>query len=108
MICSAGSRRCIAASGSRPSMAAVEPFKSANSTVTLLRSPSPARRCTGCRAAACSLGGAGLTVATSDLPQPAQKRSPGALTNLHDGHVRVSDDPQAVQKRPPDLLSVLQ
>src|SRR5437764_15162838 len=89
-------------------MAAVEPLRSANSTVTRLRSPSPARRCTGCLAAACSLAGAaGVTMAASPLPQPAQYRSLGTLAKPQDTHVRLSCAPHAVQNRPPDLLSVL-
>ena len=40
MICSAGSITVRATSGSRPSSSAVEPFKSANSTLMVLRSPS--------------------------------------------------------------------
>src|SRR6516164_846560 len=96
---SAGSTIARASSGSRSSISSIEPLMSANSAVTVLRSPSfEDDRLESLSHSACSTDtaisgvlendtgdGAVVLLATSVVPQSPQKRLPGGFSAPHFG-----------------------
>src|SRR5258708_6231637 len=97
-----------ASSGSRSAINSVEPLMSANSAVTVLRSPSMVDEPSDCSpvmsilGAAISVGG-GLTgeppvlLSISTVPHSPQNLSPGSLGALHRTHLAASEAPQSAQ-----------
>src|SRR5437868_11218060 len=81
-------------SGSLEPVWLVYPERSANSTVTGRRSPSPA--------------GAAMALVPTGLPHPPQKRSAGALAKPQVGQRNTSGPPHVEQKRREGSLSALQ
>ncbi len=79
-----------ASSGSRSCSSSVDPLMSANSAVTVLRSPSIADASsdavTRTDRVAASTGVAASAAATSDAPQSAQNFAPNALSERHFEH----------------------
>src|SRR3984893_10684065 len=112
MSCSTGSTIARASSGSRSRSSSVEPLMSANSAVTVLRSPLSA-------ASACSVGmrlsdavAAGdraeagcASAATSPPPQSTQNLSPGSAGAPQEGQTRLSSWPHWTQNFRPSRLS---
>src|SRR5207245_5158567 len=115
----------------RSARSSIEPFRSANSTVTCLRSPSRAlleariffARCWGVYASGepnrdtdgvgsgatgkAGVGEPGCGVATaSEAPQPPQNFSPDSLAKPHEGHATASAAPHSEQNRRPGRFSV--
>src|ERR1700694_2164708 len=85
MSCSTGSTIARASSGSRSSSSSVEPLMSANSAVTVLRSPSvnadaSAGAVTRTAGAADSTGVDSAAAALSEVPQSEQNVAPNALS----------------------------
>src|SRR5713101_9009045 len=102
-----------ASSGSRSSINSVEPLMSANSAVTVLRSPS------GTAGAVCSAeivisgvinedacDGALAFMAVSAVPQSPQKRLLGGFSTPHFGQQFVNGAPQSPQNFLPAGLSL--
>src|SRR6516165_40813 len=85
-----------ASSGSSSHISSVEPLISANSAVTVLRSPS---------AAPLAIGGGGDGKA-NDVAHCEQNLASGAFSKLHFGHRWVSGAPHWLQKRAPTALWV--
>src|ERR1700732_1041395 len=116
MSLSAGSTIARASSGSMSSIKSIEPLMSANSAVTVLRSPSSAVEASGCSGvtrmsgavdAACGeLAAADAALAVSAVPQSSQKADEGAFSAPHFGHLRDSGLPHAAQKFLLVVLSV--
>src|SRR5262249_21006492 len=79
-----------ASSGSRPARSSIEPLRSANSTVTCLRSPTRAAPEVRIFSARCCgvyfCGEAGAAAPSSRFPHPLQKRAPSGFTCPHPGH----------------------
>src|SRR5215469_6462520 len=96
MSCSTGSITPRASSGSRSRINSVEPLISANSAVTVLRSP---------LAAPLAAGGKDDDKA-NDVAHCEQNLASGALSKLHFGQRWLSDAPHWLQKRAPTALSV--
>src|SRR6266481_541198 len=107
-------KRCMIsdhASASICSASSIEPFTSANSTVTCLRSPSRAlrevrifsARCLGVEVA--DLGGAVAGPAVSATPQPPQNFSPGWFEAPHAAQIAASTAPHSAQYRRSARLS---
>src|SRR5262245_19083667 len=107
---STGSRIARASSGSRSAISSIEPFKSANSTVTCLRSPSSAARevrifsarCFGVYSFAeakrgCVAAAAGAGRGASCAPHSEQNFAEAALPWPHAGHARGSGAPHSEQ-----------
>ena len=94
-----------ASSGSRSARSSSEPFMSANSTVTCLRSPSSVPREVRIFSARCGgvyvSGEAKRTGAGARIgwPQPPQKRAPGSCTKPQRAHETWRAWPHATQKR---------
>src|SRR4029077_3008569 len=99
-----------ASSGSRSRINSVEPLMSANSAVTVLRSPSiavdasDAIRIAGSAAFAGSVWAADEGV--SDAPQSPQKSSPGSFGAPHFAQERANAPPHFEQNLRPSRLSV--
>src|SRR5207248_4543159 len=86
-------------SGSSSEASSVDAVRSANRTVTTLRSST-------WRSSAGLAGGAGETVASNAAPQFPQKRKPGGLVAPHTRHVALSALPHDPQKRNPAGFAV--
>src|SRR4029077_2859768 len=108
-------KRCMIsdhASASICSASSIEPFTSANSTVTCLRSPSRAlrevrifsARCLGVEGAG-DLGAAAAGPAVSAPPQPPQNFSPGWFEAPHEAQIAASTAPHSAQNRRSARLS---
>src|SRR5262249_54815963 len=80
-------------SASSRSCSAVEPIRSAKTTVTILRATTPAR------ATSRPTFGTGSGAATREAPQAPQNRWSGGFTWVQAGQARASEPPQAPQKR---------
>src|SRR6185295_1202544 len=108
---SRGSSSLRASSGSRSASSSMEPFRSAKSTVTCLRSPSRAARevrifsarCLGMYDSALAKRPAGSVV--SPAPQDRQNFLPGVTGVPQLGQAASSRAPQSSQKRAPASLS---
>src|ERR1700732_3707649 len=107
MSCSTGSTIARASSGSRSSINSVEPLISANSAVTVLRSPSGGSPA-GCSGATRILGADGCddegapaaaTAVPSRLPQSPQNFFSGGFSAPHCPHRFVNGAPQSPQNR---------
>src|SRR6266849_3548014 len=114
MILSAGSIIARASSGSRSRINSVEPLISANSAVTVLRSPSivsevcssDPMRTPSAAFAAEGLPPSATTSVPSALPQSAQNFAPGALSELHFEQRFESGLPHSAQNFLPGIPSV--
>src|SRR5258708_1631637 len=116
MSLSAGSTIARASSGSRSCISSVEPFRSANSAVTVLRSPSGAVEASGpsgvtrmlgaIDAAGDELAAAGAASPASAAPQSSQNPDEGAFSAPHFGQRRDSGLPHAAQNFLRVVLSV--
>src|SRR5215469_5023445 len=101
-----------ASSGSRSSINSIEPLMSANSAVTVLRSPSSdADEATGAiriavSAAGCGLGAAAVVDVVNDAPHSPQNFSPGWLEAPHLEQATLSGSPQFAQNLRPSRLSL--
>src|SRR5208283_1637726 len=104
-----------ASSGSRSCSSSVEPLMSANSAVTVLRSPPETSAATGpattlISAPAPAPGGGTWLEAAAPLPagngapQPPQYFSSGSFDAPHREHFAVSGEPHSAQKRRPSRL----
>ena len=108
---SAGSMIARASSGSRSSISSVEPLMSANSAVTVLRSPSTAGEASGSSAAtriaatAVAVGRACDDDVVSGAPQSPQNLSPGSFDAPHRGHFETNGAPHPPQNLRPSRLS---
>src|SRR5271167_2338196 len=107
---SAGSMIARASSGSRSSINAVEPLISANSAVTVLRSPS---RFSGADVSATRIGEpfdcfdvVAAVDAPSAVPQSAQNFAPGALSEPHLEQRFANGPPHSAQNFLPGIPSV--
>ena len=99
------------ASGSSASASSIEPFTSAKSTVTCLRSPSTAAfdwRILSARCLGVSRGVGVGAVALTLAPHSPQNNSPISLAAPHDAHLMAKRAPQPEQNFRPSRLSVLQ
>src|SRR5215471_204135 len=114
---STGSRSFRASSGSRSASNSIDPFRSAKSTVTCLRSPSRAllevrifsARCLGVYASGDVNFGSVLAAAElSDLPHPPQNFSLPSLRKPQDEQVEAKHSPHSPQKRRPSRFSARQ
>src|ERR1700730_589133 len=112
MMCNAGSTIACAASGSSVSISAVEPLRSANNAVTILRSPS---RFSGAGVSATRISDsfdffaeAAAKGALSAVPHSPQKRLPAGLSAPHCGQRFASAAPQSPQNFLPAGFSALQ
>src|SRR5713101_1714504 len=112
MSLSTGSTIARASSGSRSSISSIDPLMSANSAVTVLRSPS---RFSGSGVSATRIGESfdfladdAAAVAPSTVPHSPQKRLPAELSAPHFGQRFASAAPQSPQNFLPDGFSVLQ
>src|SRR5712691_9198487 len=108
---SAGSMIARTSSGSRSSISSVEPLMSANSAVTVLRSPSSdADEASDAMRIAGSAGLVGSVWAAddgvSDAPQSPQKSSLGSFEAPQFGQERASAPPHFEQNLRPSRLSV--
>src|SRR5262249_30266707 len=110
MCSSTGSRSFRASSGSRSASSSIEPLRSANSTVTCLRSPSRvalevrifSARCLGVYASGeGERDAAGVSPAVSGIPHLLQNRDPGGNSVLHEEQIKLSRAPQPRQKFDP-------
>src|SRR5579864_7776832 len=113
MMRSAGSTIARASSGSRSRISSVEPLMSANSAVTVLRSPSIVRAPSGCsgatRASDSGIDGAApaeTVLSMSGAPHLPQKLEDGGFSALHFAHDLVSAFPHCAQKLLPGVLFV--
>src|SRR6516225_9998342 len=107
----------LASSGSRSSISSIEPLMSANSAVTVLRSPSTTAEeaCSVIKISAACGGSAGereaelllqgAVLVESELPQSLQKRLPEGLSAPHFGQCCASGEPQSPQNFLPPGLS---
>src|ERR1700758_812531 len=91
-----------ASSGSRSSINSVEPLMSANSAVTVLRSPSITDETSVWEAATRKSGGVsrrdpGMLPAENAAPQSPQNFAPGRLAKPHLGQRRVKAAPHSIQ-----------
>src|SRR5215469_5491733 len=96
-----------ASSGSRSSIRSIDPLMSANSIVTVLRSPSAF---SGAAVSAIRIAPSldFLTDAAIAVPHFLQNRAPGLTAALHAGQTSSSFDPHCSQNAASDGLSVLQ
>src|SRR5215813_7470696 len=99
-----------ASSGSRSSISSIEPLMSANSIVTVLRSPS---RFSGAGASAIRIGAprdffAEAATVVSEPPQSSQNFAEGEFSAPHFGQRLDSGLPHSAQKFLPEVLSVPQ
>src|SRR6266851_6752491 len=114
MMRSSGATIACAASGSRSSINCVEPLRSANSAVTILRSPSSASDVPPSAAATSSdLGEERVAQAAAlwgpiAVPHFLQKRAPGLTDVLHAGHINSRLAPHSSQNEASPGLSWLQ
>src|SRR5712664_3759982 len=113
MSCSAGSTIARASSGSRSRINSVEPLMSANSAVTVLRSPSIASDAAPSAATmTCDLGEETVAeaafVSPIAVPHFLQNRAPGLTDALHAGHINSSFAPHPSQNEASPGLSWLQ
>src|SRR5712692_9387340 len=116
MMRSSGATIACAASGSSASISAVEPLRSANSAVTILRSPSIVVEASACSEVTRILGAADAAlgkVAAADsalpgraAPQSSQNADAGAFCAPHFGQPRDSGLPHAAQNFLLVVLSV--
>src|SRR5216683_5143229 len=103
-----------ASSGSRSSISSVEPLMSANSAVTVLRSPSfAADAAPSATTMICDLGEetvveAAAFVGPIAVPHFLQNRAPGLTDALHAGHINSSFAPHPSQNAASPGLSWLQ
>src|SRR5215510_3755485 len=109
MCSSTGSRIFRASSGSRSASSSIEPFRSAKSTVTCLRSPSSAAldvrifsaRCLGVYDSGEGARTAVTDAAWTDVPHLLQNREPGGSSVLQEEQVTLRRAPQPRQKFDP-------
>src|SRR5579871_4563899 len=105
MSLSAGSTSARASSGSRSSIRSIEPLMSANSAVTILRSPSaaPVLSTTRRSAATAAGGGAGLTGGVEDngAAHSPQNFAAGGLANPQLAHRRGNGAAHSLQNFTP-------
>src|SRR6266851_9609447 len=106
----AGSTIERASSGSRSSISSIDPLMSANSAVTVLRSPSIDSSellsgATRIAALAVVVGGAGDVDKVSEFPHSPQNFSPDSLDAPHRGHFGASASPHCAQNLRPSRLS---
>src|SRR6266851_524102 len=115
MILSAGSITARASSGSRSRIIAVESLISANSAVTVLRSPSIVRAPSGCSGATRASNAASdvdgvapkeTALSMSGAPHLPQKLEDGGFSALHFAHNLSSAFPHCAQKLLPEGLFV--
>src|SRR5690242_1116201 len=116
MMLSAGSMSARASSGSRPRSSSVDPLISANSAVTVLRSPSVASEASGCAEVkrisvlvgviGVEINAAGARASASAAPHSPQNLSPGWLEVPQLAHVVIKAAPQAAQNLRPSRLSL--
>src|SRR6516165_4882962 len=111
MSCSTGSMTARASSGSSSRISSVDPLMSANSAVTVLRSPLTASDvgAESLRRTLLSLGGAGAAFGSGSriaAPHSPQNFSPGSMGAPHFGHEATSGVPQLVQNLRPSRLSL--
>src|SRR3984893_4663408 len=115
MRCSTGSTIARASSGSRSRINSVEPLMSANSAVTVLRSPSIVRAASGHSAATrASEADSGVdavappetALSISGAPHLPQKLEDGGFSALHFAHDLVRTFPHCAQKLLPGVLFV--
>src|SRR5216684_2412411 len=115
MILSAGSIIARASSGSRSRINSVEPLISANSAVTVLRSPSIVRAASGRSAAtraseadsgADAVAPTETALSISGAPHLPQKLEDGGFSALHFAHDLVRTFPHCAQKLLPGVLFV--
>src|SRR6266481_4722498 len=103
-----------ASSGSRSSISSIEPLMSANSAVTVLRSPSIAADAAPSAATIiCDLGEETIVEAAAfawaiAVPHFLQNRAPGLTDALHAGHINSSFAPHPSQNAASPGLSWLQ
>src|SRR5262245_32075924 len=102
-----GSSILRASSGSRSASSSIEPLRSANSTVTCLRSPSRAAlevrifsaRCLGVYASGeDARDAAAVSAAVIGVPHLLQNRDPRGSSVLHEEQTKLSRAPQPRQK----------
>src|SRR5215472_837689 len=115
MSCNTGSMTALASSGSRSSISSVEPLISANSAVTVLRSPSIAGEASACSGvmrisfavedAIADESEPGRAIAASVVPQSAQNLALAEVSAPHCGQRIGSGLPHSAQNRLPDKLS---
>src|SRR6201984_1900522 len=111
---SAGSMIARAASGSRSAISSVEPLMSANSAVTVLRSPSSdADAAPSAATMICDLGEGTVVEAAAfvgpiAVPHFLQNRAPGLTDALHAGHINSSFAPHPSQNEASPGVSWLQ
>src|SRR6266436_1435704 len=114
MRCSTGSTIARASSGSRSRISSVEPLMSANSAVTVLRSPSIASEAAPSAATMiCDLGEETVVetaafVGPIAVPHFLQNRAPGLTDALHAGQISSSFAPHPSQNEASPGLSRLQ
>src|SRR6266849_1240669 len=114
MILSAGSITARASSGSRSRIIAVESLISANSAVTVLRSPSIAIAAPGCSGVTRILDAESVdgvappetALSMSGAPHLPQKLEEGGFSALHFAHELLSAFPHCAQKLLPGVLFV--
>src|SRR5216683_2678066 len=108
MSLSAGSTIARASSGSRSSIKSIEPLISANSAVTVLRSPSTTSSggTTSLSRTCPLLGAENVSGMESELPHSPQKLSPSWMGAPHLGHEATRAVPQVVQNLRPSRLSL--
>src|SRR5215470_16664552 len=108
MCSNTGSRILRASSGSRSASSSIEPLRSANSTVTCLRSPSRAAlevrifsaRCFGVYVwGEVKCGSVEGWADPREVPQPLQNRLPAGLLCRQEGQDASSPAPHELQKR---------
>src|SRR5713226_10639218 len=111
MIFSAGSMTARASSGSRSSISSVEPLMSANSAVTVLRSPSiasdaaPSAATRTCDLSEETVVETAAFVAPIAVPHFLQNRAPGLTDDLHAGQINSSFAPHPSQNEASPGLS---
>src|SRR5712664_1982740 len=118
MSCSAGSIRARASSGSRSSINSIEPLISANSAVTVLRSPSGMSDVSRSAGVIWISGAAGFVaggLAETACPFPAsaaphspQNFSAGSFSAPHDAHRAFRGAPHSAQNFRPSRFSAAQ
>src|SRR5713226_4652200 len=117
MILSAGSTIARASSGSRSRIISVEPLMSANSAVTVLRSPSSVVEASGCSGVMRTVGPSSLATgdglgapvpgaASSGAAHSSQNLALGVLTAPHRGHFAGNAVAHSLQNFVPSRLSL--